>query len=240
MTEASIETGADEISLTPKGERYCAEQANKEYFVQLVALRREAWAEIYRLIDLLDRLGGDPDLEEDGSDEPTLGWPARGPTSSGTGNDDEEEPSLGWTSTTRQEGKHWHGTWVSNDPLHIDIEADKADDEDNGDREPSIGGDDREDDPAEAGIADQGGMQDQYGSCELFSYDGEGNRVAGEMLAAVRYGGSRHIDPTPLPNNNTLARPGNEPVYIDQQGRRWVGLVPIEVVPMMRDVKERG
>ena len=48
-------------------------------------LRREAAAEIERLIAFLDALGGDPDLED--------------------GNDAEEnvnEPSLGWTTTINQ------------------------------------------------------------------------------------------------------------------------------------------
>ena len=40
---------------------------------------------IERLIALLDSLDADPDLEEDGSDEPWLGWTPHGNT--GSGND---------------------------------------------------------------------------------------------------------------------------------------------------------
>jgi len=51
-------------------------------------LRREVAAEIERLIAFLDALGGDPDLELTGDDEP----------------DQSEEPSLGWTDH-RQPGR---------------------------------------------------------------------------------------------------------------------------------------
>lgn len=47
---------------------------NSAYFGQLALLRREAQAEIDRLLDFLDRLDGDPDLEDGGDDEPSLGW----------------------------------------------------------------------------------------------------------------------------------------------------------------------
>lgn len=47
---------------------------NSAYFGQLARLRREAQAEIDRLLDFLDRLDGDPDLEDGGDDEPSLGW----------------------------------------------------------------------------------------------------------------------------------------------------------------------
>jgi len=49
-------------------------------------LRKEAAAEIERLIAFLDALGGDPDLELTGDDEP----------------EQSEEPSLGWTTTINQ------------------------------------------------------------------------------------------------------------------------------------------
>lgn len=37
-------------------------------------IRRDIENEISRLLDVLDLMGGDPDYEEDGSDEPSLGW----------------------------------------------------------------------------------------------------------------------------------------------------------------------
>jgi hypothetical protein len=84
----------------------------------------------------LDDLDGDPDLEENGDDEPTLGWPSRGPVSGGTGQDGEEEPSLGWTASMRQEGKNWSGDDIANGSGHagylIDVELDDAD------KEPSL------------------------------------------------------------------------------------------------------
>lgn len=54
-------------------------------------------AEIERLIGLLDTLDGDPDLEEAGDLEPSLGWPALGPHQFGRVpeclDDDREEDS---------------------------------------------------------------------------------------------------------------------------------------------------
>ncbi|WP_027578399.1 hypothetical protein [Bradyrhizobium sp. Ai1a-2] len=85
------------------------------------------------------------ELEPDGDDEPSLGWTERGAGLSGTD----------------------------------DRELDTADDEDGGDAEPSLGsrdhyhsqeawavGDrrDREEDPAESGIADFEGLLEQVGS----------------------------------------------------------------------------
>ena len=42
--------------------------------------RRTIEAEIERLISLLDGIDGEPDLEENGDLEPSLGWPEGGPS----------------------------------------------------------------------------------------------------------------------------------------------------------------
>ncbi len=73
---------------------------NEQYARDMLQLRREAAAEINRLINFLDDLGGDPDLEPNGDNEPSLGWTTRGNVG---GCDDleldtaDDEPSLGWT-----------------------------------------------------------------------------------------------------------------------------------------------
>lgn len=98
-------------------------------------LRYEAAREIERLIDFLDRLGGDPDLEDGADAEPTLGWPASGKA---FGSEDGElEPSLGWTGTINQASRNRLGAI---DPYLLDCEKDDADKEDNGDLEPSLAG----------------------------------------------------------------------------------------------------
>ena len=80
-------------------------------------LRREAAKEIERLIAFLDALGGDPDLEETGDDEPSLAIARAGPDLSG--GDDREldegeaEFSLGSPesvrTSTRPAHVHWFG-----------------------------------------------------------------------------------------------------------------------------------
>lgn len=47
--------------------------------VEQAALRRRMEAAIDSMLALLDELDGDPDLEPDNDDEPSLGWPANGP-----------------------------------------------------------------------------------------------------------------------------------------------------------------
>jgi len=64
---------------------------------------------IERLIDLLDAMSPDPDIEATGDDEPSLGWPDRGPSA------------------------------LRADMDHDDREADDCDLEDNADAEPSLG-----------------------------------------------------------------------------------------------------
>jgi hypothetical protein len=74
-------------------------------------LRREAAAEVERLIAFLDALGGEPDLEDGGDDEP----------------DDDGEPSLGWAD---MEGRYGAPVTL---PFSVDVELDEAD------SEPSLG-----------------------------------------------------------------------------------------------------
>lgn len=115
----------------------------------VMSLRKEAAAEIERLIAFLDATEPDPDIEGDYSDdepdqdgEPSLG--SINPTIFGTqqtwasGSDDDredehsgeepdvEEGSLGWTETVHQDGVNWHGGY------HGDLE-----DEHDG-REPDV------------------------------------------------------------------------------------------------------
>lgn len=110
---------------------------------------------IDQMIQALDLMSPDPDIEEDTPREP-IG---------------DEEPSLGSTQMVNQE--RWpEGGAV--DEWNIDREADNAD------KEPCLGSlaaqewqsqeqwarggsDDRETDPAESGIADQGGLAEQTG-----------------------------------------------------------------------------
>jgi hypothetical protein len=83
----------------------------------LCILRREAAAEIERLIVFLDALGGDPDLED--------------------GNDAEaepEEPSLGWTTTFDQTSRNRLGGCDDTEDEHDGREPD-VDDEDGHDHE---------------------------------------------------------------------------------------------------------
>jgi hypothetical protein len=105
------------IELTAKGERYAAEHGNDTYFAEIGKLRRIASREIARLIDFLDRLDGDWDLEDDGSAEPTLGWP--------------ERPGFGALSLRPGPQEDGESEWSIGSKG--DLELDKADDE------PSLG-----------------------------------------------------------------------------------------------------
>lgn len=90
------------------------------------AIRKEAAAEIERLLALLDRLDGDPDLEPSEDSEPTLGWSAGGaPVRAFDSADGEVEPSLGWTAIIDQTSRNRLGDVE-------DREKDEAD------REPSL------------------------------------------------------------------------------------------------------
>jgi hypothetical protein len=99
-------------------------------------LRYEAAKEIERLITFLDALGGDPDLEDGGDAEPTLGWPASG-RAFGT-EDGELEPSLGWTGIINQSSRNRLG--YGEDYEQDDADKEEGDEgEEAGDLEPSLG-----------------------------------------------------------------------------------------------------
>ena len=75
----------------------------------LLRIRREADATAARLITLLDLDLPDPDLEDNGDEEPTLGWAGaecNGRYRDEPQRDGEGEPSLGWTSTINQTSRH--------------------------------------------------------------------------------------------------------------------------------------
>ena len=101
---------------------------------RLHALRAQIEAELERMIDLLDAIDGDPDLE------PSLGSVAPGHVDEAEP-DTDLEPSLCWTST------YAHG-------------SDQDLEEEHDGREPD---EDFEDNTDDNGIADQGGLQEQYG-----------------------------------------------------------------------------
>ena len=90
------------IELTRKGERFAAQEAARlDAIATKNAFRREVAAEVERLLDILDRLDGDPGLEDGADDEPSLGFTRPGAGSSYDPGDDREldtaddEPSLG-------------------------------------------------------------------------------------------------------------------------------------------------
>lgn len=118
--------------------------------------------QIERMIEMLDQLDGDPDLEPDLAGSPNLGaaCDAEGDDSDLELSGDEREPSLGslgGTATVLWYAKPpaWAGGSVT------DRELDDCDLED---------GHDAEDDPAERGIGDQDGLEEQAG---LFDRSGE-------------------------------------------------------------------
>ena len=107
--------------------------------------------EIERMIALLDAIDGDADLEEGGDLEPSLGAYRVGCDLELDASDD--EPSLGSLGGTA------HGLWFPRSPVwagggRTDAELDNCDLEDTFDRE---------DDPAELGIGDQDGLEEQTG-----------------------------------------------------------------------------
>lgn len=97
--------------------------------------RRDVAAEVERMIDFLDSLDPDPDLEPylSGMD---LWGDDREAEHDGREPDEDGEPDLGWTESVMQGGPSWRGSgWGA------DVDC--------------------EDDPAEAGIADWGGLEEQ-------------------------------------------------------------------------------
>lgn len=103
---------------------------------------------VEQLLDILDVLDGDPDLEDDGTAEPWIGWPGENYIHVGQGakhlpgegflnvdcehDESEKEPWLGWTRTG-------HLGESSVDGEH-DLESDPSERErDDSDFEPSLG-----------------------------------------------------------------------------------------------------
>jgi hypothetical protein len=127
-------------------------------------LRRQLEDAIEELIGLLDELDAeDEDLEPDGSEEPTLGWPEGGhvtPLRSGDTRDGENEWSLG--SLT---GCTWAGSqsfWAGGEPGDFEDEHDGREPDEDG--EPALG--------APEGHAHPDNL-DQTGWARGGSWDGE-------------------------------------------------------------------
>ncbi|MBB6407665.1 hypothetical protein [Mesorhizobium sangaii] len=113
----------DDLNLTKKGEAYVAANYSQpeELLPPLLVdcqSRRSIADSIEKLIDMLDAMSPDPDLEDTGDDEPSLGWGHRG-----------GQPFLSGTAPNPAPGDT------------CDLELDNADDEDNGDLEGYCPGD---------------------------------------------------------------------------------------------------
>jgi hypothetical protein len=142
MKHVTTLTGEPLESLSPALAKQEAERI--EALQRLRRLRKEAAAEIERLLEFMDASDIDPDLEETADDEPSLGWPATGHCG---GVDDLEaepehdedgdpaEPSLGSVGDAHFDQTQWA----------------------------SGGRRDLEQDGAESGIGDQDGMDEQLG-----------------------------------------------------------------------------
>lgn len=140
-------TNPSGVTLTRKGERAVHQQAMARSLAiaEKKRIRLEAGEEIERLMTILDRLDGDPDLEPSGDEDD---------------DDRQEEFSLGWAGHMNQTSRHRMGEL---DTHFGDRELDRADDEDGGDLEPSLAihaalgwfDYDAEDDPCDRGEADQ-------------------------------------------------------------------------------------
>ncbi len=146
MTQATeiSTTNPSDVYLTRKGER-AAQQlcARNAAIAEKRAIRSTAAAEVERLLDLLDRLDGDPDLEPDGDDEPTLaltGVAMLNPFDPVNGMDGEIEPTLGWTSTINQTARHRLG--AADDAEHDDAVHEGCASEAEGDDQEIFGEDD--------------------------------------------------------------------------------------------------
>lgn len=216
MTDPNTAPASSGIELTRKGERYAEQSIPARE--ELARIRREAAAEIDRLIALVDAIDGDPDLEvdqaddEDGGDdedngdsEPSLG--SLGHTSQVDwmcgGRDDLErdecdhEPSLGWPNPVPGRSRLDGSTFDPSPVDVVDVGMDQTEsflgcddlEADYCDRED----DEREDDHAEKfGIGDEGGLWEQMSAG---AYDGSGNALGLRMLRAHRI---KPIGPAPL------------------------------------------
>lgn len=88
------------------------------------SMRLKLATTIENLIALLDEIEGDPDLEETGDLEPSIGWPEGGPSrlAKGMRHDDDCEADLGGTVDYDVHGQ-----------MQYELEADDSDREPNGD-----------------------------------------------------------------------------------------------------------
>ena len=97
----------------------------QDAFKAIYGLRKQARAEIDRLIRFLDETDNHMELEEGADDAPC--------------DDTELEPSLGSFDRMLNHEKSYRQTWGECGDCGDDIEQDDCDNEDNGDREPDLG-----------------------------------------------------------------------------------------------------
>ncbi len=138
--------------------------------IALKSFKQALGDEIERLIALADEIDGDPDLEPD-----LAGTPNQGAACDAEGDDSDLEPSLGSLGGTAQ--GFWYATpsiWAAGSLS--DAELDDCDLED---------GHDAEDDPAERGIGDEDGLEEQTG---LFDRSGDEPGARAPSTAARRTG----------------------------------------------------
>lgn len=84
------------VALTGKGEAYATRNAPTWRGRPVPLSRAEIETEIERLVELLDVADGDPDLEDDGDHEPSLGGAEISGKVDLELDDCDNEPSLGW------------------------------------------------------------------------------------------------------------------------------------------------
>ncbi len=122
--------------------------------IALKSFKQALGDEVERLIALADEIDGDPDLEPDLAGTPNQGaaCDAEGDASDLEPNGDEREPSLGPLGGTWFGERTPQTIWGFG--ARTDAELDDCDLED---------GHDAEDDPAERGIGDEDGLEEQAG-----------------------------------------------------------------------------
>jgi hypothetical protein len=133
--------------------------ADRKRLKLMARIRKEAEAEIERLLIIIDEIDGDPDLE------PYLGVPERHPS------------VMNWAQYSRVGSQENWAIGLGDDREAV-CEDEGAQCEDEGSDV------DRELDPAEMGIADDGGAQEfsgEYAACNAFREDRE-RRLAGREL----------------------------------------------------------
>lgn len=218
-----------DIQLTAKGERYardCETKAANLPVYLITDLRREAEAEIERLIALLDRLEPDPDLEDAGDVMDDLNA--------------DLEPSLGWTEWKLDapigapgwapEYSRSAGYSEARNYRIEDAEEEHDGAEDDGCEEPSLGAreiadqvtwggsgtNDLEDDN-DTGIADEGGLDTEIRDrlTGALRFDGSGVEIGEAQLSDVT-----HVQHLPARPDSGNVRPVS--VIAGPDGRAWV------------------